>query len=750
MTKKITQMMLLFIFSISMAQNSPINFEAGGFGANWTWSVFENGANPAVEIIANPDPTGINTSGNVMKFTALQGGQPWAGCESQHGADLGPFAWDENNRIVKVMVWKSVISDVGIKFASNTGWAQIELKVPNTVINQWEELTFDFSNYVNPPDGNGTLDQIIIFPDFNTNGRTQDNIVYVDNITFSDQNNQETVNLPLDFELATGTYEFTNFGGALTTVIENPDASGINTSSQVAQTTKNSGAETWAGSFIELASPIDFSTAQSIKIKTWAPQSGITVKIKLENLANPDINTEVDVTNTVANAWEELTFNFPSTVSSTSYQRVVVFFNFGTNGTGENYYFDDIMLASSDNNTPEIVLPLDFEDEDIVYTFENFGGALTTVIENPDASGENTSAHVAQMTKTSGSETWAGSFIELSAPIDFSTGQAISMKSWAPAAGLTVLMKLENFSNPNINIEVTTTTSVANAWETITFDFPGIINANNYQRIVVFYNFGTAGTGENYYFDDITLEETEVEVLELPLDFESETLAYNFSNFGGAETTIIENPDATGINTSAHVAQTLKSSGSEPWAGSFIELGTPINFSTSDILKIKTWAPQSGIVIKMKLENLANPDINVELDVTNTVANAWEELSFDFSGINNANNYQRIVVFFNFGTAGNGAFYYFDDIELYDPLSTTNFDTTQVILYPNPTSESITIKSPAIINSYAIININGQIVMQGSDNQMESTINVSQLQSGVYFVKIVSENTTQNLRFIKN
>lgn len=82
------------------------------------------------------------------------------------------------------MVWKSVISDVGIKLVAASGWAQPEIKVANTLINQWEELTFDFSGYPNPPGSEGMYDQIVIFPDFDLSGRTQDNIIYFDNITF--------------------------------------------------------------------------------------------------------------------------------------------------------------------------------------------------------------------------------------------------------------------------------------------------------------------------------------------------------------------------------------------------------------------------------------------------------------------------------------------------------------------------------------------------------------------------------------
>jgi len=180
--KNITIIILMLFASLSFAQNQPIDFEPGGYGYDWTWTVFENLTNPPLEIIANPDQSGINTSATVAKFTALEGGNPWAGVESQQGVDLGTFQWNDDNRIVKIHVWKPVISDVGIKFATETGWAEPEILVSNTVTNQWEELTFDFSNAINPPDGNGTLGQIIIFPDFDN--REQDNVVYFDNITF--------------------------------------------------------------------------------------------------------------------------------------------------------------------------------------------------------------------------------------------------------------------------------------------------------------------------------------------------------------------------------------------------------------------------------------------------------------------------------------------------------------------------------------------------------------------------------------
>ena len=177
-------LVIMIVSGFLFAQNSPIDFETGGYGATWTWAVFENDNNPSLEIVANPNTDSINSSATVAKFTALQAGQPWAGCESQHGSDIGTFTLNATNSTLKIMVYKTVISDVGLKFVIPSSGSLGEIKVANTLINAWEELTFDFSSHIGLPEAIG-IDQIVVFPDFNLSGRTQDNIIYFDNISFS-------------------------------------------------------------------------------------------------------------------------------------------------------------------------------------------------------------------------------------------------------------------------------------------------------------------------------------------------------------------------------------------------------------------------------------------------------------------------------------------------------------------------------------------------------------------------------------
>jgi len=186
--KKIFKTKLLVLSTLTFtgtlcAQNVPIDFETNGNGSSWTWTVFENTTNPPLLIIDNPDKSGINTSCKVAKFTALQTGNPWAGCESLHGSDLGAFMLDTNTSTINIMVWKSVISDVGIKLVTPSAAALPEIKIPNTLINQWELITFDFSSYIGQgPYATQMVDQVVIFPDFNLAGRTSDNICYFDNV----------------------------------------------------------------------------------------------------------------------------------------------------------------------------------------------------------------------------------------------------------------------------------------------------------------------------------------------------------------------------------------------------------------------------------------------------------------------------------------------------------------------------------------------------------------------------------------
>ena len=163
--------------------------------------------------------------------------------------------------------------------------------------------------------------------------------------------------------------------------------------------------------------------------------------------------------------------------------------------TGVTHYFDDITLIGADGTSATLE---DFEGAAPVFT--GFGGASTSVVTNPVASDSNTSATVAESIKVNGAEIWAGSFYDLAAPIDFEANSIISMKTWSPAVGAEVILKIEDPADNNIFVEVRgVTTTIAEAWETLTFDFGNVDPSLDLSRIVLFFDFGVSPEGEAAY-----------------------------------------------------------------------------------------------------------------------------------------------------------------------------------------------------------------------------------------------------------
>ena len=189
--------------------------------------------------------------------------------------------------------------------------------------------------------------------------------------------------------------------------------------------------------------------------------------------------------------------------------------------------------------------------------------------------------------------------------------------------------------------------------ETPTMALPGeVVNhtyesAGEYTIRVIAKSAGAASTA----YTEVVIVPDAADPIAFPIDFESFTINYAFGNFGNAFSTVIDNPDASGINTSDKVGQLIKSAGAEDWAGSLLTMGEPIDFSSKKLFYVKVWSPKVGAVVKFKVENKDDNTIGHEVDAITTVTNEWEELVFDFSDINLSETYQNVVLFFDFGNA---------------------------------------------------------------------------------------------------
>jgi hypothetical protein len=85
-------------------------------------------------------------------------------------------------------------------------------------------------------------------------------------------------------------------------------------------------------------------------------------------------------------------------------------------------------------------------------------------------------------------------------------------------------------------------------------------------------------------------------------------------------------------------------------------------------------------------------------------------------------------------------------------LENEEFNNNQLIsIYPNPANELLTIdnNSGSEISSISILNTLGQIIKVRTNNLTIQSVNVSNLESGIYFIKIVTENKIITKNFMK-
>lgn len=119
----------------------------------------------------------------------------------------------------------------------------------------------------------------------------------------------------------------------------------------------------------------------------------------------------------------------------------------------------------------------------------------------------------------------------------------------------------------------------------------------------------------------------------------------------------VDNPLYDEINSSAHCMQIVTNN--DPYNFIFTDFSAPVNFENFPVYRLKILAPEVGGSLLLKFENGDNSS-SVEV-VKTQIPGEWNDLEFDFTGLN-ANDYTRMAIFFDFqGTTGNQN-WYLDDI----------------------------------------------------------------------------------------
>lgn len=311
-----------------------------------------------------------------------------------------------------------------------------------------------------------------------------------------------------------GTYGFIN--GTFIPYFENPDKTGVNTSEVAGQYTRNA-AELFDVLILDeaMADLTDYvSGAKQMSIDVWSPAAGKVIQITLENdvLAQPanfpaGRHSVYLATTTVAMGWETLTFTFDTqpdaTVANDNVNRVVMLFDPNTNNA-DTYYWDNFNGPEFANDpcagvSIDLTIFNDFEcNQNTDFVFSHSGPNFRRVL-NPDATGANTSEYVASYVRNGGEENdvCIGNFAGV---LVFGNEDRINLDVWDPGAPTQVIVSLQNAASEVI-LEMSATTSVSNAWETLTFDPSSVFAAPDISKFVILFDPGVF-TSDQYYFDN--------------------------------------------------------------------------------------------------------------------------------------------------------------------------------------------------------------------------------------------------------
>ena len=423
----------------------PLDFELSS--SSYTIGTF-GGAAFAVEA----DP--VDTSNNALKMTRANGTDWWSG-----GTVTLTTAVDATSGTYTMDVYStSALDYVELKFEQDGNNHTIMTSTHGGT--GWETLSFDTAS--GTVTGSPSAATLAVFtPRVTSDGshtQTADEVYYIDNIQAgSAVVAPPSVALPLNFELASGSYTIGTFGGAAFVVEADPIDAGNN----ALKMTRADGTDWWSGGTVTLTTAVD-ATSGAFTMDVYSVTALAYVELKFEQ----DGSNHTIMTSTHGGTgWETLSFDTasgavtgaPSAATLAVFTPRVTSDGSHTQSADEVYFIDNIQAA-----VPAITLPLGFELDSSVYTIGTFGGAAFAVEADP----VDTSNNALKMTRANGTDWWSGGTVTLTTVVDATSG-TYTMDVYSVTALGYVELKFEQDGG---NHTIMTSTHGGTGWETLSFD----------------------------------------------------------------------------------------------------------------------------------------------------------------------------------------------------------------------------------------------------------------------------------------
>jgi 1,4-alpha-glucan branching enzyme len=257
---------LFFALASVQAQITVLDFEAPETTTNLQY--FESVLGGSfTSNIANPNPTGINTSDTVLEFVKPDDSQPWAGAFTDPNPSVSVNLVGATQICVDVHMDHIGNLAVKVEQSTNAGPAWIQTQA-NTVVNEWEQICFDVTmnseEGPNLPAVGYNYARLVFFFDFQIDV-TSDQTYYLDNVT---HDGEELTDATVTFNVDMNAYE-----DDFTTVAVSGGFNG------------------WSGD----ANPMEDGDGDGIWTTTLTlPMGGIEYKFTLDNFAQQENFTPGD------------------------------------------------------------------------------------------------------------------------------------------------------------------------------------------------------------------------------------------------------------------------------------------------------------------------------------------------------------------------------------------------------------------------------------------------------------------------
>jgi hypothetical protein len=144
-----------------------------------------------------------------------------------------------------------------------------------------------------------------------------------------------------------------------------------------------------------------------------------------------------------------------------------------------------------------------------------------------------------------------------------------------------------------------------------------------------------------------------------------------------------------------------------------------------------------------------NDDTEFELSYT-PVLNEWNGYDIPLSSFTGLTSRAHIAqLIFSGNPAGAGTVFVDNVYFSNTPLASTSFNLAEVKMFPNPSSETVTITAKNAMESVSIYSLIGQEIKQFHPNADSVVLDIADLQAGVYVVKVIAQGETATSRLVK-